>query len=110
MHCLKLTVKNKACPEASICESYIMSELSHEEGLAPYYHDDDPPIPHPINIYEISYEPMQHYDGTLVEVHEEVDDREKIGKEDDEGEWEDFETSDEENIEAFISKNDCSDE
>ncbi|GLU03813.1 hypothetical protein SLE2022_209900 [Rubroshorea leprosula] len=29
MHCLNLTVKNKACPEASICESYIMSEITN---------------------------------------------------------------------------------
>ncbi|GLU07104.1 hypothetical protein SLE2022_240770 [Rubroshorea leprosula] len=29
MHCLKLTVKNKARPEASICESYIMSEITN---------------------------------------------------------------------------------
>ncbi|GKV15380.1 hypothetical protein SLEP1_g26173 [Rubroshorea leprosula] len=86
------------------------NEVSHEEGLAPYYQDDDPHIPHPINIYEINYEPVQYYDGTLVEVHEEVDDGEEIGEEDDEGEWEDFETSDEENMEAYISENDCSDD
>ncbi|GLU18572.1 hypothetical protein SLE2022_348640 [Rubroshorea leprosula] len=29
MHCLKLTIKNKARPEASICESYIMSEITN---------------------------------------------------------------------------------
>ncbi|GLT25166.1 hypothetical protein SLA2020_003130 [Shorea laevis] len=29
MHCLKLIVKNKARPEASICESYIMSKITN---------------------------------------------------------------------------------
>ncbi|GKV17000.1 hypothetical protein SLEP1_g27560 [Rubroshorea leprosula] len=93
----------------SIIEA-LENEVSHQEGLAPYYQDDDPPIPHPINICGISYELVQHYDGTLIEVHEEVDGGEDIGEEDDEGEWEDFETFDEENMEAYISKNDSSDE
>ncbi|GKV33978.1 hypothetical protein SLEP1_g42409 [Rubroshorea leprosula] len=92
-------------------EPFILaSQANHEEGLAPYYQDDDPSLPHPINIYEISYELVQYYDGTLVEVHEEVDDKEEIGEKDDEGEWEDFETFDEENMEAYISENDSSDE
>ncbi|GLU18300.1 hypothetical protein SLE2022_346060 [Rubroshorea leprosula] len=29
MHCLKLTVKNKARPKGSICESYIMSDITN---------------------------------------------------------------------------------
>ncbi|GLT93942.1 hypothetical protein SLE2022_117100 [Rubroshorea leprosula] len=29
MHCLQLRVKNKAHPEVSICESYIMSEIAN---------------------------------------------------------------------------------
>ncbi|GLT27775.1 hypothetical protein SLA2020_027480 [Shorea laevis] len=29
MHCLKLMVKIKACPEASICESYIVFEITN---------------------------------------------------------------------------------
>ncbi|GLU11855.1 hypothetical protein SLE2022_285750 [Rubroshorea leprosula] len=37
MHCLKLTVKNKQRPEASICESYIMSEITN---FISHYLDD----------------------------------------------------------------------
>ncbi|GLU15335.1 hypothetical protein SLE2022_318340 [Rubroshorea leprosula] len=37
MHCLKLTVKNKQCPEASICESYIISEITN---FISHYLDD----------------------------------------------------------------------
>ncbi|GLU12800.1 hypothetical protein SLE2022_294590 [Rubroshorea leprosula] len=37
MHCLKLTVKNKQHPEASICESYIMSEITN---FISHYLDD----------------------------------------------------------------------
>ncbi|GLT29807.1 hypothetical protein SLA2020_046510 [Shorea laevis] len=29
MRCLKLTMKNRACLEASICESYIISEITN---------------------------------------------------------------------------------
>ncbi|GLT87382.1 hypothetical protein SLE2022_054680 [Rubroshorea leprosula] len=29
MHCLKLMIRNKACPEASICESYIMFDITN---------------------------------------------------------------------------------
>ncbi|GLU09652.1 hypothetical protein SLE2022_265000 [Rubroshorea leprosula] len=37
MHCLKLTVKNKQRPEAFICESYIMSEITN---FISHYLDD----------------------------------------------------------------------
>ncbi|GLU09814.1 hypothetical protein SLE2022_266540 [Rubroshorea leprosula] len=37
MHCLKLTVKNKQRPEASICESYIMSDITN---FISHYLDD----------------------------------------------------------------------
>ncbi|GLU12682.1 hypothetical protein SLE2022_293440 [Rubroshorea leprosula] len=37
MYCLKLTVKNKARLEASICESYIMSEITN---FISHYFDD----------------------------------------------------------------------
>ncbi|GLT96613.1 hypothetical protein SLE2022_142220 [Rubroshorea leprosula] len=37
MHCLKLIVKNKARPKASICESYIMSEITN---FISHYFDD----------------------------------------------------------------------
>ncbi|GLT99835.1 hypothetical protein SLE2022_172480 [Rubroshorea leprosula] len=81
-----------------------------QEGLAPYFQDDEPPIPQQINIDDIAYEPVQYFDGRFIEIHEEVDVEEGIGGEDEEGEWEDFETSEEENIETYVEENDSSDE
>ncbi|GLT90191.1 hypothetical protein SLE2022_081370 [Rubroshorea leprosula] len=81
-----------------------------EEGLAPYFQDDEPPIPQQINIDDIAYEPVQYSDGRFIEIHEEAEVEEGIGGEDEEGEWEDFETSEEENIETYVEENDSSDE
>ncbi|GKV34739.1 hypothetical protein SLEP1_g43085 [Rubroshorea leprosula] len=81
-----------------------------QEGLAPYFQDDEPPIPQQINIDDIAYEPVQYSDGRFIEIHEEADVEKGIGEEDEEGEWEDFETSKEENIETYVEENDSTDE
>ncbi|GLU16949.1 hypothetical protein SLE2022_333510 [Rubroshorea leprosula] len=81
-----------------------------QEGLTPYFQDNEPPIPQQINIDDIAYEPMQYSDGRFIEIHEEAHVGEGIGEEDEEGEWEDFETSKEENIETYVEENDSSDE
>ncbi|GKU96503.1 hypothetical protein SLEP1_g9731 [Rubroshorea leprosula] len=81
-----------------------------KEGLIPYFQDDEPPIPQQINIDDIAYEPVQYFDGRFIEIHEEVDAGEGIGEEDEEREWEDFETSEEENIETYVEENDSSDD
>ncbi|GKV48234.1 hypothetical protein SLEP1_g55059 [Rubroshorea leprosula] len=51
---------------------------------------------------------MQYSDGRFIEIHEEIDVGEGFGEEDEEGEWEDFETSVEENIETYVEENDSS--
>ncbi|GKV17185.1 hypothetical protein SLEP1_g27721 [Rubroshorea leprosula] len=81
-----------------------------QEGLTPYFQDDEPSIPQQINIDDIAYELVQYSDGRFIEIHEETDVGEGIGEEDEEGEWEDFETSEEENIETYVEENDSSDE
>ncbi|GKV42175.1 hypothetical protein SLEP1_g49612 [Rubroshorea leprosula] len=81
-----------------------------QEGLAPYFQDDEPHIPQPINIDDIAYELVQYYDGRFIEIHEEADVGKGIGEEDEEREWEDFEISKEENIETYVEENDSSDE
>ncbi|GLU06573.1 hypothetical protein SLE2022_235970 [Rubroshorea leprosula] len=72
--------------------------------------DDEPPIPQQINIDDIAYELMQYSDGRFIEIHEEVDVGEGSGEEDEEGEWEDFETLEQENIETYVEENDSGDE
>ncbi|GKV11465.1 hypothetical protein SLEP1_g22724 [Rubroshorea leprosula] len=81
-----------------------------QEGLTPYFQDDEPSIPQQINIDDIAYEPMQYSDGRFIEIHEEADVGEGIGEEDEEGEWEDFETLEQENIETYVEENDSGDE
>ncbi|GKV44641.1 hypothetical protein SLEP1_g51803 [Rubroshorea leprosula] len=61
--------------------------------------------------YLRSYEPfILASQARFIEIHEKADVGEEIGEEDEEGEWEDFETSEEENIETYVEENDSSDE
>ncbi|GKV02853.1 hypothetical protein SLEP1_g15237 [Rubroshorea leprosula] len=47
----------------SIIEA-IENKDDQQEGLTPYFQDDEPPIPQQINIDDITYEPMQYSDGS----------------------------------------------
>ncbi|GLT48989.1 hypothetical protein SLA2020_225760 [Shorea laevis] len=78
----------------------------------PIFQDDDPLPPQPTETDLIFYQPIQHTDGTVsainVEFEDVNDDKEFEDEDEEEEEFEDYSTSEEDNIE-YISESDSSD-
>ncbi|GLT61652.1 hypothetical protein SLA2020_343440 [Shorea laevis] len=99
------------CRAKSIIEMPDEQEDQHDKPK-PIFQDDDPLPPQPTETDLIFYQPIQHTDGTVsainVEFEDVNDDREVEEEDEEEEEFEDYSTSEEDNIE-YISENDSSD-
>ncbi|GLT51761.1 hypothetical protein SLA2020_251480 [Shorea laevis] len=99
------------CRAKSIIEMPDEQEDQHDEP-EPIFQDDDPLPPQPTETDLIFYQPIQHTDGTVsainVEYEDVNDDREFEAEDEEEEEFEDYSTSEEDNIE-YISESDGSD-
>ncbi|GLT24991.1 hypothetical protein SLA2020_001500 [Shorea laevis] len=80
--------------------------LIEQDGDEAYFQDNDPPIPQHTNVDVITFEPIVHTDGTHVEIVEEDqnNDVEENESDDEEVEFDSYETSEEEN-DNYISEN-----
>ncbi|GLT30847.1 hypothetical protein SLA2020_056300 [Shorea laevis] len=99
------------CKAQSVVEMPDQQEEQHDDP-EPIFQDDDPPATQSTQLDPILYKPIQHTDGTISAINvkiEDVDYNREIEEDDrEEEEFEDYYTSEKENIE-YIFESDSSD-